>query len=362
MLIVGTSIGGGVLMLPVLVSKAGFALGLLASIVTWAMMFFAAWIMVDEYLQEGLSNASLLSIYGKNQYTRTIVEAIYGCLYVALLVAYSVGVLNVVSYLFPDEISKRFIVAFIWGILAILILGGQKWLHPYNSLFTWTLLFLCVRMLFPCFTRLDISNLQYSNSHFLGKLFPLFLCSYGFHVILPTVCRTLDGCKKSIRLAIFYGSLITCVVYVLFLLGTLGFLSPPVLQETLVKNLPVTLPLGERLGQSMLFYGALISLFAMITSYLGVGEAFAQFLFENKRIRSVFYGRCVALLVPLVGVLQISSLLLKALNWAGIVCGILFGILPTIFWMQKRPNKLLRFAGFFLAIAFGFVIYTEIHG
>ncbi|MDR1665699.1 MAG: hypothetical protein LBR62_01480 [Puniceicoccales bacterium] len=354
MLVAGTAIGGGVLMLPVLVSRTGILWGLLANGLTAGMMSITAWFMALDYLRNSGADSSHFGIYGENPWVRRGILSIYIFLYVALLVAYSTGISNVMAHLLADETSKKWIwMGIVWLILGGIVVAGPEWLQVHNSLLMGLLLFFCWRLLFPCFRHLRWENFSYSDGRFFGSLFPIFICSYGFHVVIPTVCRSLNGCRRSIGLAIGCGSLLTLAVYTLFLVGSIGFLSRDVLGKAFEQNLPVTLPLGERLGQNMVFYGTAISLFAMVTSFLGVGESFARFLSDNRYLPSVAWGRMLVLTIPLVGGLKVGALLLKSLSGAGIVCGILFGILPTVSWVQRQSRRTFRWFGFVLI--FGFV-------
>jgi tyrosine-specific transport protein len=357
MLVAGTAIGGGVLMLPVLVSRTGIGWGLLANGLTAGMMSVTAWFMALDYLRNSGENSSCFGIYGKSPWVRRAILSIYVFLYVALLVAYSTGISNVIAHLVTDETSKKwFWMGIVWLILGGIVAAGPKWLQLHNSLLMGLLLFLCGRLLFPCFRHLRWENFSYSDGHYFGSLFPVFICSYGFHVVIPTVCRSLNGNRGSIGLAIGCGSLLVLTVYTLFLVGSLGVLSREVLGKAFERNLPVTLPLGERLGQNGVFYGTAISLFAMATSFLGVGESFARFLSDNRFLPSVAWGRRLVLMIPLVGGLKIGALLLKSLSGAGIICGILFGILPTLSWFRRQSHWIYRWAGLVLIFGFAAVV------
>lgn len=365
-LVTGTSIGGGILALPIMVGNAGFMPGCLVCFAVWFMMLLAAWIMSEEYLATGSHElGSLTQMYGRilGKTGKHTAELAYTFLYVALLLAYTTGINGLCERIIDVSWKQWLTKISSLGLLSLLLLRGSRSLQRYNAILTSGLVVSCLLLVLPCYSHIRIDHLLHLDWTFTLTLFPIFLCSYGFHVIIPTLCQNLEGHKSSIRKAIFIGSLVTLLIYLLFLLGTLGSLplrgASHSLEVAHQQGLPVTVPLGELLGHKVLILGFVISLLAMATSFLGVSESFSQFLKDNGRVPSLFYGRCIALAIPLLAFLQCEKLFLTALNWAGIFCGILFGVLPSLSWAKRLSCKRTRIAGVALAIAFGCILYMD---
>ena len=180
---------------------------------------------------------------------------------------------------------------------------------------------------------------------------PVVITSFGFHSIIPTLTTYLHRDRKQLRLTLFVGSLIPFFVYVIWeflILGIVpiegdgGLLSAWAKGETAAASLSLLLA-NPWLGR----IASAFSLFAIITSFLGVSLSLTDFLTDGFKMKRFSWGREFASLLtflpPLLFVYTYPGGFILALQYAGIFVAILLCILPALMaWTLPRYRTRLR--------------------
>mmetsp|Transcript_11125 Transcript_11125/g.24083 ORF Transcript_11125/g.24083 Transcript_11125/m.24083 type:complete len:506 (-) Transcript_11125:30-1547(-) len=114
---------------------------------------------------------------------------------------------------------------------------------------------------------------------------PILVVAFSYHNMVSSVFSAVERNIKECALSILFGSGISCVMYVLWLIVTLGHsFESSVNEENIIAQVPAS-PLTEeavfeKLRQSAGLALPLFSFFALVTSVLGVGLGCVDFMEE----------------------------------------------------------------------------------
>lgn len=367
LLVSGTTIGAGVLALPLVAGQAGFVPSVFVAVLAWAAMLFSAYVMVGAYLGFH-SNASLGAIYGRILGAKGMlfVEGTYVFLFGALLTAYLSGLSSIITSLelLPlGPVSTGFL---IWCIFAMSMclelrrmLDGNKWL-------VFVMLSLFGLLIGFCVPSFDVTRLRYTDGTFLARLLPVFFGSFGFHGSIPAFCKGLNGDQFKVKKALFWGTFLALLLYLVFMGTTLACLplhgAQGSLDAAIKGGAPVIVVLGQRFANERFFHflGVGLSLLAIATSFLGVTAGVGQFVHDRFPSLSLRSGRLLALLLPAVGFFCLKTIFLNAVVWVGVGCGILFGIFPSWFWIKFQRGRWSKVMGFGCLFVFSYGVIFEI--
>ncbi len=304
LLIVGTSVGAGMLGLPVETAQAGFVPAAFLFFLSWAVMIVSGFLFAEVLGRYPVgANFTTLShdLLGKKAMYITLF--FYLVLFFSLLVAYTkgIGLLLEENFLW---VGKKGPLLFIIFMIPLLYLGTNV-LGRINGLLT-IFLFFCYGMLISIgIKHIHIGYLQHAS---WGKSFsalPLIVTSFGFHGTLPSLVSYLDRDLYKIRKAIVIGSTITLSVYLLWQALVLGsvplFGEVSLAQASLLDQTAIT-PMSQLFKHSALgVFALLFSFTAVTTSFLGVSVGFVDFLtdaLQLKRTKSHKMALLILIYVP----------------------------------------------------------------
>ncbi len=358
LLVSGTTIGAAMLALPIVTGFAGFFPALLLLIFFWIYMTFTAFLMLEVNLWMG-KQTNLITMAKKTLGTAGQVGSwiIYLFLLYTLTTAYMAGsgpiFLDLIKSLTGFEIP-------LWiGPFPLLIIFGyfvyqgahfvdyaNRFLMSGLALtFVLLLLFITPHISFDFLERRDWSPLVATVS--------IISTSFGFHIIIPTLTDYLERDICKIRKAILIGSLIPLIVYIIWEAMTLGvvpLLGEHGLAEGYVEGMDGATLISLYLGKNEISkIAAFFSLFAIVTSFLGVSLSLRDFLADGLKIRKDAQGRLTLYLLtfapPLIFSLLDPRAFLNALEYAGAFGVVtLLGVLPVLMvwrgrYSQHRPSQ-----------------------
>jgi tyrosine-specific transport protein len=360
-MVLGTMVGGGVLAMPVVAGDVGFIPGLCVCVGSWVMMMTSGLIMADEYMH-GQFGGSLGAMYGRTLGVigKSMFTVVYCVMFSGLLTAYLSGLSGVLSAM--TSCPQRSIAIIAWVIFFLLIGGNVRRMFFGNTLLTTLLLISFCGLLVLCTSHVRVDYLiQIHGSEWLS-LFPIFLGSFGYQGSIPAFCRHLNNSRPAVFRAIVGGTVLTCVLYILFLSVTLGSLPRAGIRLALENDWPITTALGYHFEKCHLlgFLGQSISVLAIVTSFVGVTEGFAQFLSDEFQWFSVQRSRTLVLLIPLVGFFLGKNLFVGGLVLTGVGCGVLFGFVPSLMWTKRHWGRRACLWGILLCLAFAGAVAIEI--
>jgi len=356
LLIVGTSIGGGMLALPVTTAEVGFSNSIFFLLFCWMVMTAGALLVLEVNLR--LPRGSNMISMAKSTLGlpgQIIAWITYLFLLYTLLAAYISGGSDVFnSLLLKAHIDlPNWITALIFTTLfSLVVYKGIRSVDYVNR----GLMFgkLGIYILLVVIISPHVSPLRLTGGSakaFTGTLM-ILVTSFGFASIVPSLRDYFEDDIKTLRRVILFGSLIPLVCYIIWDAVIMGV----VLREgsnglmALMNSEHATSGLTEALSQSIQsqwisgFFGLFTSI-CMVTAFLGVSLGLFDFLADGLQLKKSGaqgkYILALTFLPPLAIVLFNPGIYLHALSYAGICCVILLLLMPSIMaWKGRQTCQL----------------------
>ncbi len=343
LLVSGTSIGAGMLALPVISSFAGFLPSFALLAICWLFLFVTSLLLLDVNLAfPGEVNLITMADRTLGFPGKAICWITYLLLLYSLTAAYIAGsaplFLQALSWATNDSVPSwlgPFPLLFLFGLFVYLGTQVVDWVNRLLMLGLILTYFLLAAFL-P--THIQSNLLLHIDVKAIWIAVPVMITSYGFHIIIPTLTTYLNHDRKNLRLTLFIGSLIPFIVYALwefFILGVIPLGGEHGLLSAYLKGQTGAAPLSYILNNSWIStIASAFSFFAIITSFLGVSLSLSDFLTDGLHMKRYSLGREFACLLtfipPLLFVLAYQRGFILALQFAGIFVAILLCILPAL--------------------------------
>ncbi|MDO4223545.1 MAG: aromatic amino acid transporter [Acinetobacter sp.] len=355
LLVAGTTIGAGMLAMPLTSAEMGFTYTLILLVILWALLSYSALLFVEVYQKAERSDAGIATlaeqyfgITGRILATFSLVVFMY-----AILAAYVTGGGNLLAGLLPFENATQIsIIAFtvILGIFIIISTAAVDALTRFLFIIKLAAFGLVLFMMLPLIGSDNLMNMPLKDFLIISAS-PVFFTSFGFHVIIPSINHYLDGDIKRLRIAIIAGTGLPLVAYILWQMATHGVFPQSQFVE-IINNDPTLNGLvvaAHNATGSSLISGSirLFSTLALITSFLGVALALFDCLDDllkrvNIDLSKMNIGRIVlgllTFLPPLAFALFYPDGFIKALGYAGQMFTFYGLVLPVA--MAWRMRKL----------------------
>lgn len=351
LLIVGTSIGGGMLALPVATAEAGLVNAIIFLTFSWAIMTSGAFLILEANLRlPAGSNIISMAKQTLGLPGQIIAWITYLFLLYTLLAAYISGgsdvfddILQKIHFVFPQWFTPLFLTL----IFSIIIFKGIKAVDYVNRGLMLGKIGTYLLLVFLLFPHVKVSTWQGGSlSAILGTLM-LLITSFGFATLVPTLREYFDDDIPKLKNAILLGSFIPLVCYIIWeavVMGVVhrdgvdGLISLTTSQHSISG---LTKSLNQELNSNIItkFFTFFTSI-CMLTAFLGVSISLFDFLHDGLKLRrNGLQGFCVLALTflpPLMLVLTYPGIFIAALNYAGFFCVVLLLILPVLMVYQGR--------------------------
>ena len=351
LIIAGTTIGAGMLALPLAASGLGFGMASLVMLLIWSLMTYTALLMIEVH-QHAPVDATLHTLANKLLGRKGQVVASFSMMFLfyALCSAYIAGggeqihskLTNWFDWQLPIQAGAIIFTLLIGTVVAI----GTRSVDMINrSLFTLKLIALVV-MLFLLLPHVSVENLVALPVHqglVLASL-PVIFTSFGFHGSIPSIVRYLGKDTKALRWIIVVGSSLPLMVYVLWMLASQGVLA----QSDLMASQSLNGFIGSlsRLLHNPMIASA-VSVFAdlaLATSFLGVSLGLYDFIADLLKRSSTPSHRVqvglVTFLPPLGFALFYPQGFITALGYAAFALVILAIFLPVAMVYAQRKQQI----------------------
>lgn len=290
-LIAGTTIGAGMLGIPLVTADAGFFPAVTASLIVWAFMLITGLL----YMEVALSlppGANIMTMAGNYLGPKAKIASagMFLFLYYCLLVAYISGGAPLLSFLLQSVLgvnldSRLSLVLF--GLVFGGIVGlGTRLVGRVNLILS-VAMFLAYGMLISEGSS-EVMLQKLIQAKWTGFCFalPVLFSAFGFHNVVPSLCIYLEQDRKSLKLSLFLGTALALVVYLIWQWLILGSLSLEAIKGSLEAGQPATFALQSLTGRSSLFaIGQSFAFFALVTSFLGVAFSVVDFLNDGMKLR-----------------------------------------------------------------------------
>lgn len=354
LLVAGTTIGAGMLALPVATGLAGFFPSIVLFVFYWLYMTFTALLMLEVNL--GMEEHTNLITMAKKTLGKTgqiVSWMIYLFLLYTLTTAYIAGGGRILID-FAREITGFDLPSWAGPLPLLIIFGffvyqGARSVDYANRILMIGLTIAYVLIVIFLTPYVQLPLLQYGDWAFVWMSIPIVSTSFGFHIIIPTLTDYLHRDVKQLRRVILIGSVIPLLVYIVWefiALGIIPLKGEPGLITGYQQGIDGATLLSQLLGHSELsLLARFFSLFAIITSFLGVSLSLRDFLADGLKIRKSPKGKLILYLLtfipPLLLTVTDPRAFLNALEYAGAFGVVtLLGLLPVLMvWRGRYKQK-----------------------
>lgn len=358
LLIVGTSLGGGMLALPIATAQLGFINAFIALVLCWAVMTASALLILEVNLWHSVnSNLITMAKTTLGTFGQIVAWTSYLSLLYALLAAYIAGGSDFLQHLlltFHITVSTKISALLFTALLSLIVYKGLKSVDYINrglmfsKLFTFSLLVLCIFPFISIDYLLTLGN-TYSTTVILGSI-TIIMTSFGFAVIVPSLRSYFRNDLPMLRNAILIGSLIPLFCYVVWEIAIMGVI--PVQGNLSLAAMYHSSHASSNLiiALSHLLHNRLVNLLAKIftsicfaTSFLGVALSLFDFLSDGLKIEKKASNKlllyAITFLPPLLIASHYPHVFMMALSYAGVLCTILLILLPAMMAWSGRYIK-----------------------
>ncbi|MEZ8805051.1 aromatic amino acid transport family protein [Vibrio atlanticus] len=352
LIIAGTTIGAGMLALPLASAGIGFSTSLFLMLGLWALMAFTALLMVELH-QFADSDATLHTLADKILGTKGKWIASFAVMFLfyALCAAYIAGggaqfnqrISDISGIELNGQITTLLFTLLVAGVVTI----GTHSVDKVNRvLFGLKLIamVLVLSFLAPNITSQYLMSMPLHQGLIVAAI-PVVFTSFGFHGSIPSIVRYLDGDVRSLRKVMIIGSALPLVIYVFWQSVTLGVVSQEqLLSDTSLGALLVSLSQTVHQSNLSLIVGVFADL-ALLTSFIGVslglfefmGDSLSKKLGNAKRVKTA----AITFLPPLGFALFYPQGFIMALGYAAIALSVLAILLPTVMVYKVRYTDLI---------------------
>jgi len=350
-LIAGTAIGAAVLALPVATAHLGFAQTSLVYIVCWAFMTLGALFLLEANLAVGYGS-NLISMAQKTlgEPGKVFTWLVYLILLYALTAAYlgGLGAWLQQGLQVTGMAQSSFQSAVIATLLTLIVISlGTAVTDWVNRLLMIGLIGAFITLLSLTISHVDPTLLYNTGSTMDLRPIPLMITAFGSAIVIPSLTEYLHGNKRQLYHVVLIGSLIPLLVYLLWELCIVGIIPGQgdngllYIQQHGHPATDVPKALEKMLHSPMITTASsYFSIFALITSLLGVSLSLFDFLADGLGLKKNLKGKLLLALItfvpPLIFVLYFPRGFNFALSFAGLFVALLLGILPALMVWQGR--------------------------
>jgi len=346
LLVAGTSIGAGMLALPVMTGQAGFVPSLAIYLVCWLFMACTGllFLEISQWMPE---EANIVSMAKRTlgNFGKVAAWVLYIFLFYNLTLAYIVGIGSLISSIFPGgmhgwQAQLLFLLCYI-----PLVYAGTRIVTRFNILL---MLGLGASYLVFLWLGFQYVNMELLTSAHWSKVWialPITFTAFAYQGIVPTLVSYMKRDIPKIRLAIIIGSFLPFITYALWqwlIMGIVPAEGAGGLIETQKLGQSAVYPLKNILNIPGLYLvGQYFAFFALVTSFFGVSLGLMDFLADGLSIKKTVGGKfllCLLVFIPPFCIaLVYPHVFLTALEYAGgFGCALLLGLLPVLMVWRGR--------------------------
>lgn len=374
LIVAGTTIGAGMLAMPLTSAGIGFWFTTLLLVSLWLLLAFSALLFVEAY-QTVDSDVGLGTLAEKyyGTFGRVISTAVLVIFLYAILAAYVSGASSIFGGVLPTIVDKDTTIK-VAGVIFTLFFGsfivtGTTSVDVANRIIFFTKMLAFIVVLGLLLPKVSIENLLEMpiDKALLISALPIFFTSFGFHGSIPSLNKYLEGNVKALRISILVGTAIPLVAYLLWQLATHGVLSQTQFLALLDKD-PTLNGLAEVAHEvtGSEWIGITVRVFsaaALITSFLGVALGLFETLEDLlKRVNLPAGRKTLGLLTfipPMLFAFFFPQGFIMALGYAGQMFAFYAIVLPiAIVWRVRKqfPTLAYRVKGGSLSLLLALVI------
>ena len=373
LLIAGTMIGVGMLALPVATAPGGFLPAVSLYLLCWVFMLCTGLLLLEVCMwMPKDANMITMATQLLGPIGKVVCWVVYLFLFLTVMIAHVAGGGDILNAIFNNSMP-HFVSQILYVIIFIpVVYLGAKSVDRTNMALIAGLLLSYLLFVVTASGYVSVEPLKRVNWSKALFALPVLFTAFTFQVIIPTLMNYMNRNVKKVRLAIFIGTGLPLVVYLIWqfvIMGTVPFEGPNSLMEAKAKGQTAVIPLKAITASPLLFtIGKAFAFFTLTASYLALALAYLDFLADGLKMKKTMNNKiwlCLLVFVPptLIAIIY-PNIFLTALSYAGgYSCAILFGLFPPLMvWIGRRhkhyrdETKLLFGGRYFLTVLIIFVI------
>lgn len=350
LIIAGTTIGAGMLALPIASAGLGFSTATVLLFAAWALMTYTALLMLEvhQYAHvEATLNSLAKSLLGRKGQLIANFSMIF--LFYALCAAYIAGggsqlqtkLVEWTNLELPVQ-SGSVLFAVIFGTIITLGTGTVDKINRVLFSIKVIVLASVFYMLTPYVQGQHLLEMPIEQGLILSAI-PVVFTSFGFHGSIPSIVKYVGIDIKSLRRIMIMGAALPLVIYLFWQVVSQGVMSQSHLLQS--EGLSGFIASVASMLQSPKVSNA-ITIFAdlaLATSFLGVSLGLFDFFSDTLKKGNAKKDRLVTALVtfvpPLCFALFYPQGFIMALGYAAIALVVLAVFLPTAMVFKQRKQR-----------------------
>lgn len=355
------------LALPLVTGVAGFWYSGLLFLASFGFMLLSLFLLMEANLMTEKANPNLISMVKERLGTigQTIAWISFLFLLYSVMAAYLSGggslIADVINLQASLQITPNVGIIIFMVVFGFIVVFETKAVDVINRVCMAGLIISFLSLLIFVTPSVELSHLKGGNPKYLLAAIPVIILSFTSHIILPSLRTYLHGDIRKLKIALFFGSLIPLIFYLLWEFLIIGLLpiSGEYGLETIGGSSHPVAKLTDALFATLkirwiaLVVG-LFSFFALVTSFFGVALGLYDFLSDGLHVKKSIGGRLILLSVmfipPLLFSLFYPTGFLLAIGYAGVFVAILYGLLPAIIvwkgrYLEKKKEMFRVFGG-----------------
>ncbi|MCW7762773.1 tyrosine transporter TyrP [Photorhabdus luminescens] len=357
-IIAGTTIGAGMLAMPLATAGVGFGVSLIMLIGLWVLMSYTALLLVEAYQYEspdtGLGTLAqrYLGNGGKILTGFSMMFLMY-----ALTSAYISGAGELLTVSLNKWLNLSLPASV--GVILFTVIGGGIVCIGTSSvdmvnrvIFSAKIIFLVLMLglMMPHVQHINLLTLPLEQGLILSSI-PVIFTSFGFHGSVPSIVKYMDGDIRRLRWVFIIGSAIPLIAYIFWQLATLGSIHSNTFVDILAENAGLNgllhsireVVASPKTELSVQMFANL----ALATSFLGVTLGLFDFLGDLFKRKDNLAGRMqtglLTFVPPLIFALFYPKGFVMALGYAAVALSILALVLPSLLAYKSRQQNERRY-------------------
>ncbi len=357
MLIAGAVVGAGMFSLPLASSGMWFAWSAMALIATWALSYFGSIILLETNLHypRGASfNTFVVDLLGPVWNVFAGVSLVF-LLYILMYAYFSAGgsiLLHSFEDLSPGMLSVSSSVAsLIYGaIVATMVWFGTGFVSRISVILLGAMVITFLGSNVSLFESINLVNLFDSQGEsrayhvYIWAALPVYLASFGCASMVPSLVKHYGHQPKKISQCFFYGTLISLVVYLLWMLVNFGNLP----RDSFIAIDQAGGNMGDLVAalaevsshDSTRYLLQLFSNFALTSSFLAVGLSLFDYMADKFKFDNTMTGRfksaAVAFIPPAIFSFFYPHGFVRAIGYAGFALFFSYFLIPYLMLLKNR--------------------------
>ncbi|TNH44610.1 tyrosine transporter TyrP [Photorhabdus luminescens] len=357
-IIAGTTIGAGMLAMPLATAGVGFGVSLIMLIGLWVLMSYTALLLVEAYQYEspdtGLGTLA-------QRYLGSGGKILTGFSMMFLMYALTSAYISGAGELLTVSLNKWLDLSLpaSVGVILFTVIGGGIVCIGTSSvdmvnrvIFSAKIIFLVLMLglMMPHVQHINLLTLPLEQGLILSSI-PVIFTSFGFHGSVPSIVKYMDGDIRRLRWVFIIGSAIPLIAYIFWQLATLGSIHSNTFVDILAENAGLNgllhsireVVASPKTELSVQMFANL----ALATSFLGVTLGLFDFLGDLFKRKDSIAGRMqtglLTFVPPLIFALFYPKGFVMALGYAAVALSILALVLPSLLAYKSRQQNERRY-------------------